>query len=84
MALQPHTAASDPGTGQLSPSCYTYCGSLTSDYVACPLSLVLEELQSSSTSGCHPSCQSWAMVLALLARAFGRTLGLRKAHLPPG
>lgn len=48
VALQPHTAASDPGTGQLSPSCYTCFGSLTSDYTACPLSLVLGELQSSS------------------------------------
>lgn len=84
MALQPHTAASDRATGQLSPSYYACCSSLTSDYTACPLSLVLGEPQSPSkaTSSGHPSYQSWAMVLALLARAFGRPLGLRKAHLP--
>jgi hypothetical protein len=85
VALQPPTAASDRRTGQLSPSCYTCCSSLSSDYTACPLSLVLGELQSPSKA-CHlwwpPSYQSWAMVLALLARAFGRPLGLRKAHLP--
>lgn len=84
VALQAHTAASDRGTGRLSPSYYTCCSSLASGYTACSLSLVLGDPRSPSkvTSGNHPSYQSWAIMLALLARAFGRTLGLRKAYLP--
>lgn len=83
---QYHAAASDRGTGRLSPSYDTCCSSLTNGYTACSLSFVLGEPQSPSkaTSSGHPSYQSWAVVLALLARAFGRTLGLRKAHLPQG
>lgn len=52
VAPQPHRAASDRGTGQLSPSCYTCWGDLTSDCTACPLSLVLDEPQGSSKA-CH-------------------------------
>ncbi|OBS74796.1 hypothetical protein A6R68_14666 [Neotoma lepida] len=52
VAPEPQRAASDRGTAQLSPSYYTCWGSLTSDYTACSLSLMLDELQGSSKA-CH-------------------------------
>lgn len=86
VALQPHRAASDRGTGQLSPSYYTCWGSLTSDYTACPLSLVLGKLQGSSKA-CHLWRPPRLPVPGHGAGPAGQDLqetplGLRKAHPP--
>lgn len=86
VALQPHRAASDRETGHLSPSNYTCQGSLTSNYAACPLSFMLDELQCSSKA-CYLWRPSQLPVLGHGAGPAGQglqetPLGLRKAHPP--